>query len=257
MDELKFHLDGVVKSKEDFEDFDGPLDLILHLLSKNRVEIKDIKISLILDQFMEYITVREQLDLGVASDFVAMAAQLVYMKTRMLLAIDDDETRAEMEQLIKSLEERSRMEEFGRMKAGAGFMLARSEIGRNIYTRQPEPLPRDTTYRHGHSGDELVRAIEDIKTRTNRKLPPPASSFKGIVGRERYSLSAKITELIQRFIFRPAYTLRSLLRGCRSRSEIVATFLAVLELCRDGQAEITGESNDVIRASAEEMPITN
>ena len=76
-----FHLEKVVKAKqEDMEDFVGPLDLILHLLSKNKMEIKDIQISLILDQYMQWMENRKQMDLEVASDFVSMAAHLVYIK---------------------------------------------------------------------------------------------------------------------------------------------------------------------------------
>ena len=73
------------------EDFDGPLDLILHLLSKNKIEIRDIQITLLLDQYLDWMARREQLNLEVASEFVTMAAHLVYIKTRMLLSIDDEE----------------------------------------------------------------------------------------------------------------------------------------------------------------------
>ena len=83
-----YHLDKVVKAKqEDLEDFDGPLDLILHLLSKNKIEIRDIQISDLLDQYLAWMARREEMDLEVASEFVTMAAHLVYIKTRMLLSI--------------------------------------------------------------------------------------------------------------------------------------------------------------------------
>ncbi len=105
MEELTFHLENVVKVKEDaMEDFNGPLDLILSLLSKNKMEIKDIQISLILDQYLAWMARRHELDLDVASEFVTMAAHLVYIKTRMLLSIHDEEAMSEMEQLIADLE---------------------------------------------------------------------------------------------------------------------------------------------------------
>ena len=79
-----YHLEKVVKAKqEDLEDFNGPLDLILHLLSKNKIEIRDIQITLLLDQYLEWMERREQLNLEIASEFVTMAAHLVYIKTRM------------------------------------------------------------------------------------------------------------------------------------------------------------------------------
>ena len=110
MDNPIFKLEKVVQAKgsEPLEDFEGPLDLILFLLSKNKIEIQDIPIALILDQYQEYLEQRKQMDLEVASEFVAMAAHLMYIKTRMLLNLEDEEAQSEMDALIKSLEERLR-----------------------------------------------------------------------------------------------------------------------------------------------------
>ena len=85
MDNPIFKLEKVVQSKaaEPLEDFEGPLDLILFLLSKNKIEIQDIPIALILDQYLEYLEKRQQMDLEVASEFVTMATHLMYIKTRM------------------------------------------------------------------------------------------------------------------------------------------------------------------------------
>ena len=106
------------------EDFDGPLDLILHLLSKNKIEIRDIQITLLLDQYLDWMARREQLNLEVASEFVTMAAHLVYIKTRMLLSIDDEEAMSEMEQLMAALEER-KYDDSGR--GGVRVHLCRSD----------------------------------------------------------------------------------------------------------------------------------
>ena len=107
-----FQLEHVVKIKEEdaLENFVGPLDLILYLLSKNKIAIQDIKIADLLDQYLAYIEQCQTMDLEVASEFVAMAAHLVYIKTRMLLSIEDEEAKSEMDQLIRSLEERQRNE---------------------------------------------------------------------------------------------------------------------------------------------------
>ena len=123
METITFHLDGVVKSKaEDMGDFDGPLDLILHLLSKNKVEIKDIQISSLVDQYMAWMEMREQLNLEVASEFVTMAAHLIYIKSRMLLSIEDEEAMSELELLIASLEERQRSENYGKKKRKENYI---------------------------------------------------------------------------------------------------------------------------------------
>ena len=120
------------------EDFNGPLDLILHLLSKNRMEIKDIQISLILDQYLEWMDQRKRLDLEVASEFVTMAAHLVFIKTRMLLSIHDEEAISEMEQLIASLEEHQRHENFAKIKAIVPEPTATPSAG-TIFPRCPRP----------------------------------------------------------------------------------------------------------------------
>ena len=101
-----FKLEGIVRerSQEQMQDFEGPLDLILYLLSKNKIEIQDIPIALILDQYLEYIERRKSMDLEVASEFITMAAHLMYIKTRMLLSIEDEEAQSEMDLLIQSLD---------------------------------------------------------------------------------------------------------------------------------------------------------
>ena len=109
MDSPVFKLEKVVHSRtEELQDFEGPLDLILFLLSKNKMEIQDISISLICDQYLGWLDQRQRLDLEAASEFAAMASHLVYLKTRMLLSIEDEEAKSEMEALIQSLEERRR-----------------------------------------------------------------------------------------------------------------------------------------------------
>jgi segregation and condensation protein A len=244
MDQLTFRLEKVVKNKEEYEDFEGPLDLILFLLSKNKIEIKDIKIADILDQYLDHLKMMEKLDLEVASEFVSMAAHLVYLKTRMLLSIDDSEVKEEMDQLIKSLEERSRMTEYRNMQLGAGYLGERADVGRSIFVKPPDEIEVDKSYPYIHNPVELPNAIAQIKIRTSRKLPPPISSFRGIVGKEPFPVSVKISELLQRFLFIPVAKLRQLIVNCRSRSEIVATFLAILELCKENRAAISQEQDD-------------
>lgn len=244
METPTFHLEKVIRSKDDYEDFEGPLDLILYLLSKNKIEIKDIRIADILDQYMDYLKEIERLDLEIASEFVAMASHLLYLKTRMLLSIDDAEVNEEMESLIKSLEERSRMIEYRKMLLGVEYLSERAEAGRDIFVKNPEPIEIDKTYPYTHDPELLPAIILEIRKRTKRKMPPPVSSFQGIVGREAFPVSVKINELLQQFIFRPVAKLKQLIVGCKSRSEIVATFLAVLELCKENKAYISPGADD-------------
>lgn len=240
-----FRLEGVVKARqENMEDFVGPLDLILHLLSKNKMEIKDIQISLILDQYMEWIETRKQMDLEVASEFVTMAAHLVYIKTRMLLSIHDEEALSEMEQLIASLEEHQRHESYGKIKLVIRDLEGRYTIGRDYITKTPEHIPVDKVYRYVHDKDDLRKTMVQVLDRIGNKLPPPMAAFQGIVGREPYPVSDKASEIIQRLISFGVTRFRALFKGNRSRSEIVATFIAVLELCKAKRVRLAGTETD-------------
>ena len=245
MESPVFHLEKVVKAKqEDMEDFVGPLDLILHLLSKNKMEIKDIQISLILDQYMEWMEKRQQMDLEVASEFVSMAAHLVYIKTRMLLSIHDEEALSEMEQLIASLEEHQRHENYGRIKTVVPRMADRYAIGRDYITKTPEHIPVDKVYRYVHDKEDLRKVMAVVMDRIGNKLPPPMAAFEGIVGREPYPVSDKASEVIRRLLSFGVTRFRALFKGNRSRSEIVATFLAVLELCKARRVRLAGTETD-------------
>ena len=240
-----YHLDKVVRAKsEDMEDFDGPLDLILHLLSKNKIEIRDIQISLLLDQYLEWMARREELDMEVASEFVTMAAHLVYIKTRMLLSIDDEEAMSEMEQLIAALEEHKYHDSYLRIKAAVEPLGRRYEYGRDYITKLPEPIRKDKTYRYVHDKGDLLAALGSVLERAEEKLPPPASAFEGIVGREPYPVSDKARDILDRLVQFGVTRFRALFRTSRSRSEVVATFLAILELCRASRIRLAGTAED-------------
>ena len=240
-----YHLEGVVKAKEEhMEDFVGPLDLILHLLSKNKLEIKDIQIALILDKYMEWMNRRKELDLEVASDFVTMASHLVYIKTRMLLSIHDEEAISEMEQLIATLEAHQRNENYLKIKAVAPALDSRYQIGRDYLTKQPEAVQPDKIYRYVHDRADLLKAMAAVLGRLDNKLPPPVSAFQGIVGREPYPVADKAGEIIHKLIQFGVTRFRALFKGSRSRSEVVATFLAVLELCKARRLLLAGTESD-------------
>lgn len=244
MDAPVFYLENVVRSREEMEDFNGPLDLILHLLSKNKMEIKDIQISLILEQYMEWMDRRKEMDLEVASEFVTMAAHLVYIKTRMLLSIQDEEAATEMELLIASLEEHQRHENYDRIKKIVPVLDHHFKIGRDYMTRPPEHLPKDNNYRYEHNAEDILHAMRAILERGNEVSAPPVRAFEGIVGHEPYPVQDKVREILGRVLQAGITRFRALFRGNRSRSEIVATFLAVLELCKGRRINLAGTEAD-------------
>lgn len=247
MEEPRYHLSGVVRSNDALPaDFDGPLDVILQLLSKNKIEIQDISITSILEQYLAYLDEMKRLDMEIASEFIAMASHLMLIKTKMLLsAAEREEAMSEMELLIRSLEERQCAEAKDQIGKAMAFLEPRNEIGCNLFTKSPEPYKVDSTYRYQHDSADLVRAFAAIAERSERKLPPPVSNFRGIVGAEPYPVTKKAAQLLKRLLMRGAAKFRSLFRGSRSRSEIVATFLAVLELCRVRSIWLEDEGDDV------------
>lgn len=246
MNEPTYHLSHVVKSKNaEPEDFSGPLDVILLLLSKNKIEIRDIQISVILEQYLAYLDEMKRMDLEIASEFITMASHLVLIKTKMLLSeAEQQEGLSEMELLIQSLEQRQRQEIMEKLREPAAYLEGRNDIGRNTFTKNPEPLRRDTAYRYQHDRQDLVQALFQIQDRSKAKLPAPITAFQGIVGKEPYPVEKKAAELLKRLISKGKQRLKSLFRGNRSRSEVVATFLSLLELCKLRSVEIREDADD-------------
>ena len=222
MDAPVYKLEHVVHSREGMEDFEGPLDLILYLLGKNRIEIQDIPIALIL---------------------ITMAAQLMFIKTRMLLSLEDEEAQSEMEELIRSLEERRSTENYARIKHVSAILGPMGEFGRDILCRGPEPMEQGRLYEYSHRPSDLLEALGEIASREERRLPPPLSNFDEIVRQEPYPVAGKAAEIMDR-LRRGITSFRLLFRGSRSRSEVVATFLAVLELCRARMIHLAGGESE-------------
>ena len=255
MENPVYKLEKVVRSRsEEMQDFEGPLDLILFLLGKNKMEIQNISISLICDQYIAWLEQRQKMDLEVASEFVAMASHLVYIKTRMLLSIEDEEAKSEMDELIRSLEERRRNENYVRVKAVAVRLGPMGEFGRNIVTRNPEPVKRGKIYEYDHEKADLVLAMAEIQNRAERALPPPRTAFQDIVQHEPYPVENKAREILQRLRETGITRFLLLFKGNRSRSEIVATFLAVLELCRAHVLHLAGSETDCTVRQEGDLP---
>ena len=234
MAEPQYKLEGIVHTQSEVrENFEGPLDVIFLLLSKNKIEIQDVSITAILEQYLAYLDEMKRLDMQIASEFISMASHLMLIKTKMLLsAAEQAEAENELDLLRQSLIERRRKEAMEQIRAAVSQLEPRNEIGRCLFTKEPEPLRRDSTYRYKHSVVDLLRAVDTIAERSQRQLPPPTANFKGIVAKEPYPVTRKAGEVLRQLVLRGVERLKSLFRGNKSRSEIVATFLAILELCK-------------------------
>jgi len=252
MAEPQYRLEGIVRTRtEEMEDFEGPLDVIFLLLSKNKIEIQDVSITAILEQYLSYLDEMKRMDMEIASEFITMASHLMLIKTKMLLsAAEAAEAQSELDVLRQSLIERQRKDAMEQIRTAVSYLEPRNEIGRCIFTKDPEPLKRDQTYRYQHDVLDLLRALDTIAERSQNQLPLPVGHFKGIVGKEPYPVSRKTGELLRHLLLKGFEKLKNLFKGNKSRSEVVATFISILEMCKNNTVTLdddgTGE-NPTIR----------
>ena len=254
MENPNFYLEGIVHDRDEMQDFEGPLSLILQLLSKNKIEIRDISISDILDQYLAWLDAAQSMDLEIASEFVQMAAQLLYIKTRTLLAADEEEV-SELELLMSSLEQLKARDVFAAVQKVIPELKKASERGLLYGVKPPEPLPkRGKEYEYHHKPVDLLKAMYRIYARGGKPAQPDMSAK--VPQRIVYSVRDKSRELIERLRKAPS-TMRELYAACTSRSEVVATFISVLELCSMGSVRLRrrgkGYSVEFVGGSVDEI----
>lgn len=217
--------------KVKLEVFEGPLDLLLYLIKKEEVDIYDIPIERITNQYMEYLSLMQLLNLDVAGEFLVMAATLMYIKSRMLLPADQQATDPEAEEgedprweLIRQLVE------YKKFKDAAAQLARREEEQALLYTRPPG----------GDTGLELDKEIPlaevslfDLINAFNQVLKKAAEreDFREII-EERFTVSDKIEEILFLMRDRSDLVFNDLFAQTQSRAEVVVTFLALLELIR-------------------------
>ena len=248
--EPTYHLEGIIKSKEEMEDFEGPLTLILMLLSKNKIEIRDIQISEILEQYLAYLDEMKAMDLEIASEFVQMASHLLYIKTKMLLTSDEEEVD-ELELLIASLEQLKARDVYTSVKAVTPQLLKASEYGMRFYAKSPEPLRGKREYSYRHEGWELLKAISDVSRRVRTAADEEEEEAERrrrriIPKRIVYNVRDKSREILRRLSSLGRISLRDFYRESRSRSEVVATFISILELCSKGHTSLAREGGEIM-----------
>lgn len=241
MEDLTFHLEGVVKDKNEATDFSGPLSLILMLLSKNKIEIRDIKISEITDQYLEYLAEMERMDLEIASEFVQMASHLLYIKTKMLLTEEAEVT--ELQELMTSLEQLKCRDIYAAVQKTVPELKRASETGLLLFSKPQEPLPKvNREYEYKHDPADLFKALYAAISRGGSPIEPEYAR-RLAPSRIVYEVRAKSRELINK-LRGGKKSLNALYSECESRSEIVATFISVLELCSMGNLVISGEDGE-------------
>lgn len=223
--------------------FEGPLDLLLHLIEKNKVDIYDIPICLITEQYLDYIKSMEREDLNVTSDFLVMAATLLEIKSKMLLPVEINEEGEEEDPRAELVE---KLIEY-KMYKYMSFELKDRQMDANKVVFKSQTLPPEiTNYVEPIDYDKLVgdmdlsklnHIFKSIMKRQIDKVDPVRSTF-GKIEKDEVSLEDK-TEYVENYIrFHKSFSFRDLLENQRSKMDLVVTFLIILEMIKIGKIMI-------------------
>ncbi|MDD2418228.1 MAG: segregation/condensation protein A [Oscillospiraceae bacterium] len=216
--------------------FEGPLDLLLHLVQKHKLNITDIPIAELLEQYMKTIEEWKNVNLDVAAEFLEMAARLVFIKTAMLLPRHEEADEMRRELSGELMEYRHCQE--------AARRLAVQNISDNLFVRGPADIEPDLTYRRLHPKDTMLDAYLAAAGRGKRRLPPPAKAFNNIVSHKIVSVSSKIIFVLRRLYKNKKINYSELFEQADSRSELVAIFLALLELMKANRIHVDGDGDN-------------
>lgn len=205
------------------EIFEGPIDLLLYLIRKNHFDIFDIPIANITEQYLEYLNVMKTLNLDVAGEFLMMSASLMEIKSKMLLSTDEEKSVEEQDPRNELVQ---RLLEYQRYKAAADDLEKKSHLGWHTFKRQAPP-------------DELSESEEIIETSIfelidafKKVLEKYPSEVVQEITRDRITVAQKINELIERLKNVEVLQFNELFKENTELSEIIATFIALLELIR-------------------------
>ena len=227
----------VEKISYKLEVFEGPLDLLLHLIEKNKLNIYDIQTSELLSQYMEQINIMQEQDLDIAGEFLSMASRLVQIKSAMLLP-KYDEGEKMREELSGELIEYRKCKEIAKMLV--------ENVSFDSYCREPLKIKADMKYKRTHEAEYLIRAYLLAAGRGKEKIPPSKDVFSEIVQRRIVSVSSRIIGVMRKLWNGKSMRYENVFDGAADKSELVATFLAVLELIKGKRVEIEEIDGEII-----------
>lgn len=216
--------------------FEGPLDLLLNLIAKNKLNIYDIPIAELLEQYMAQIHEMQAADMDVASEFLKMAARLVHIKSVSLLPKKEEEAALKQELT-------GRLLEYQQCKEAA--MRLRERFSLDGIVRAQADIPADLTYKRHHKPQELLSAYLSM---LGKKKPPepqkPEDTISKLITRRVVSVASQIVFVLRSLWKKRHVSLKELFRGKNDPSERVAAFLAVLELVKDKRLRVDGDGED-------------
>ena len=216
--------------------FEGPLDLLLNLIAKNKLNIYDIPIAELLEQYMAQIHEMQAADMDVASEFLERAARLVHIKSVSLLPKKEEEAALKQELTGQLLE-------YQQCKEAA--MRLRERFSLDGIVRAQADIPADLTYKRHHKPQELLSAY--LSMLGKKKLPEPQKpedTISKLITRRVVSVASQIVFVLRSLWKKRHVSLKELFRGKNDPSERVAAFLAVLELVKDKRLRVDGDGED-------------
>ena len=211
------------------DNFEGPLDLLVYLIDKNKMDIYEVKISDITDQYIEYLRRQEQLNLEIASEFVVMASTLVLLKSKSLLPKDvEDEAELTEEELLRRIIEYKKYKEISKL-----FKENMDEFSKRFY-RLPEQveLPKQTIEKE-YTPEDIIEKYRFLVRRNEDKVNENAKNIEKIAIHETYTVAEKVKDIFRELSKRPRFVFNSLFKlSERPKEEVVTAFSGVLELSR-------------------------
>ncbi len=214
------------------EQFEGPLDLLLNLIQKNKVDITDIPISLICEQYLDYIEQAERMDMELAGEFITMASQLMLIKSKLILPRAEKQEEDPREDLATSLAR------LARAKALADILRKRYAIYGGRMVKDTDEISPDRSLVSDQKPEKLVEAAKHIFAYKRSEKTDGITKITPIIKRPIVPVEEKIVGIISHFKRRPKASLHDILDDAKTRPELIAIFIGVLELIKQGQIVI-------------------
>ena len=219
------------------DNFEGPLDLLCHLIDKNQMNIYDINLNEITDQYIKYLKEQENLNLEIASEFLVMASTLLYLKSKKLLPKQEEEEELTEEELIRRIIEYKKFKDISKI-----FKENYSTFSNRIF-KLPEniELPKKKLEKN-YDNNMIHNLYKDLIERNSVKLNQNAKNIEKIALVENYTVGSKVKEMFKvlvkqkRFVFNKLFSINK-----RNKQEIVTAFSGLLELSRRKKVETIQE----------------
>ena len=218
--------------------FEGPLDLLCHLIDKNKMDIFDIKINDITDQYLEYLKYMDQMNLEITSEFIVMASKLIYLQSKQLLPVDKEEEEEEEFDLVKLLVEYKKYKDMTSV-----FRERLDNFGRRVY-KLPEKieLPKgklETVFEPSLIVDTYAAFVRKEIEKKNVN----AENINRIAVSEKYTIKSKIKEILKTLWKKPKFIFNKLFNvNKKPKAEVVTAFLSLLELSKLKRISVTQDS---------------